>query len=60
MHLRNRQDHAEKCTAERCTGSCGFVRFEQWLDEPVTVYDRRRDEQQRDRLQRLLRGDVPV
>jgi hypothetical protein len=60
MHLRSRQEHAEKCTSERCTPSCGFVQLEQWLDTPVTVFDRRRDERQRDRLQALMRGEVPA
>jgi hypothetical protein len=60
MHLRSRQEHAEKCTNERCLPACGFVKFDQWLDGPVTVWDRRQDERQRDRLQALMRGEVPA
>jgi hypothetical protein len=60
VHLRNRQEHAEKCTTERCTPSCGFVQFDQWLDSPVTAFDRRDDERRKDRLAGLLRGEVPA
>jgi hypothetical protein len=60
VHLRNRQEHAEKCTNERCVAACGFVQLEQWLDTPVTVFDRRRDERQRVQLQALMRGEVPA
>jgi hypothetical protein len=60
VHLRNRQDHAEKCTNDRCVSSCGFVQLERWLDGPVTTFDRREDHRRKDRLSALLRGEVPA
>lgn len=60
IHLRNRLEHAEKCTAERCVNACGFVRFEQWLDAPVTKYDRAAEERRKERLSLLLAGEVPA
>lgn len=59
VHLRNRQEHAEKCTTERCASSCGFVQLEKWLDSPVTSFDRRADQRREERLAGLLRGEVP-
>lgn len=59
MHLRGRQEHAEKCTAEKCVPACGFEQFEQWLDAPATVFDRLADQRQQARLSQLLAGQVP-
>lgn len=60
MHLRSRQQHDEKCTEERCVSACGFVKFAEWLDAPVTKYDMRADARRKERLAALMRGQVPV
>jgi hypothetical protein len=51
--------HAREC-AERCATGCGVVAFEEWLNGPVLESDRLADERKEERLQALLRGEVPT
>lgn len=58
MHLRERLEHSEKCTRERCASGCGFAEFDQWLAGPLTKWDAIEDERIRERAKALLRGDI--
>ena len=60
MHLRNRQEHGEKCTEKACGNGCGFLALESWLNAPVTAADHRADARRADRVAALMRGEIPT
>ncbi|MEU1761670.1 hypothetical protein [Micromonospora sp. NPDC005652] len=58
VHLRQRQEHGEKCTAKACGSDCGFQRFEEWLRTPVTEADAAEDARIKARAAVVLAGDI--
>jgi hypothetical protein len=58
-HLAAPLRHVEEC-AERCAEGCGHRVLEEWLSSPATRSDIEADERREQRLQALLRGEIPT
>jgi hypothetical protein len=58
-HLSRDLRHARDCT-DRCVDGCGLLGFDEWLEGPVTKSDRLVDERKAERLQSLMRGEIPA
>ncbi|GAA3781125.1 hypothetical protein [Micromonospora maritima] len=58
VHLREQQEHGEKCTADRCADGCGFLGLDRWLSAPLTAADRAEEERLRAREQAIRAGDI--
>jgi hypothetical protein len=52
--------HGQRCTQERCAAGCGFVAIDEWLDTPVTKSEQAADDRRTQRLQALMRGEIPA
>lgn len=49
----DRTEHAEDCKSEECASDCGWLRFQQWLAEPVLPFEVTAAARWRERVERL-------
>ena len=43
-----------------CAEGCGTREFLDWLDEPLTPWEKRAEERMRERRKALMRGEIPA
>jgi hypothetical protein len=60
VHLRSQASHVDKCTERGCPAECGFRRLEDWLSAPLLPSDAADDDRRRQRLEALMRGEIPA